>query len=195
MKKLMIAAAIVSVAVASQAGTFMWTTGDCFMPYAITSIIVGDNQAAKTSGATSSTIAGWASNGATFTATIALTYEGVTVKNEDFALAYNNKTINVDGLSNSLMELPAEGSKAIAYSIVISGTYTKNDTTYTIKSSEIKSGDNPFVLTPMSSTNPINFATGTPASWSISTSAVPEPTSGLLLLLGMAGLALRRRRA
>ena len=30
-----------------------------------------------------------------------------------------------------------------------------------------------------------------PANWS----AVPEPTSGLLMLLGMAGLALRRRRA
>ena len=27
------------------------------------------------------------------------------------------------------------------------------------------------------------------------TTAVPEPTSGLLMLLGMAGLALRRRRA
>ena len=29
----------------------------------------------------------------------------------------------------------------------------------------------------------------------VSTAAVPEPTSGLLMLLGMAGLALRRRRA
>ncbi|MCR5413849.1 MAG: PEP-CTERM sorting domain-containing protein, partial [Kiritimatiellae bacterium] len=27
------------------------------------------------------------------------------------------------------------------------------------------------------------------------TAAVPEPTSGLLMLLGVAGLALRRRRA
>lgn len=35
---------------------------------------------------------------------------------------------------------------------------------------------------------------GATATWS-STGAVPEPTSGLLILLGMAGLALRRRRA
>ncbi len=35
--------------------------------------------------------------------------------------------------------------------------------------------------------------TGSTATWS--TVATPEPTSGLLMLLGMAGLALRRRRA
>ena len=37
------------------------------------------------------------------------------------------------------------------------------------------------------------FATGT-SGWQ-STAAVPEPTSGLLMLVGLAGLALRRRRA
>ena len=35
--------------------------------------------------------------------------------------------------------------------------------------------------------------TGSATAWS--TAAVPEPTSGLLLLLGMAGLALKRKRA
>lgn len=50
------------------------------------------------------------------------------------------------------------------------------------------------------------YPTGSTASWmstnysqsnwhAVSTSSVPEPTSGLLLLLGMAGLALRRKRA
>ncbi len=32
-------------------------------------------------------------------------------------------------------------------------------------------------------------------AWTSVTSSVPEPTSGLLMLLGMAGLALRRKRA
>ena len=40
----------------------------------------------------------------------------------------------------------------------------------------------------------LKLATAIPAGWTV-TGAVPEPTSGLLMLLGMAGLALRRRRA
>ena len=40
-----------------------------------------------------------------------------------------------------------------------------------------------------------NMQSASTASGAWSTAAVPEPTSGLLMLLGIAGLALRRRRA
>ncbi|MBQ5531427.1 MAG: PEP-CTERM sorting domain-containing protein [Kiritimatiellae bacterium] len=39
-----------------------------------------------------------------------------------------------------------------------------------------------------------NGTTTSASSWA-NLKVVPEPTSGLLMLLGMAGLALRRRRA
>ena len=64
--------------------------------------------------------------------------------------------------------------------------------------------DSPFAITAVDNTGVDTFtwaagsygglaATPTAGKWSAS--AVPEPTSGLLMILGMAGLALRRRRA
>lgn len=40
-----------------------------------------------------------------------------------------------------------------------------------------------------------DFGAGSAGDWTAAPGSVPEPTSGLLLLLGAAGLALRRRRA
>lgn len=68
----------------------------------------------------------------------------------------------------------------------------------------LEDGDNTFtsavVAKSAQATSTVNIAFGNMTSqtqnasnWS--GSAVPEPTSGLLMLLGMAGLALRRRRA
>ena len=45
------------------------------------------------------------------------------------------------------------------------------------------------------STTTVGFANMTSATAASNWQSVPEPTSGLLLLLGMAGLALKRKRA
>ena len=85
------------------------------------------------------------------------------------------------------------------YSIVISGTmdaltgrgvdgdfdYSAATLTTAISGSITTAGMGATTLT-----------TATPSAWTVSgITAVPEPTSGLLMLVGLAGLALRRRRA
>ena len=73
----------------------------------------------------------------------------------------------------------------------MTATYTTADGTYTFDgtvTSGLAIGD----LGTKNVTATANF--GNIAGWTY-TANVPEPTSGLLMLLGMAGLALRRRRA
>ena len=55
-------------------------------------------------------------------------------------------------------------------------------------------GDNP-VAGQFSAQGLLSVASGSQAGKTWTTASVPEPTTGLLVLLGMAGLALRRRRA
>ena len=73
--------------------------------------------------------------------------------------------------------------------------------TYSASDAEIGTAKNYLVSATLTASTYEPPATGTPLAYSstnwgsASWAAVPEPTSGLLLLLGMAGLALKRKRA
>lgn len=83
------------------------------------------------------------------------------------------------------------------YEVIITATQTDlasySDAKWDYSGATLK-----YTATGTFKTNPSGVSTfaETPGSWTVSGAvAAPEPTSGLLMLLGMAGLALRRRRA
>ena len=107
----------------------------------------------------------------------------------DNSISFKAYTATVDGTANNT-----------AYYAVLSGSATIDGKEYELASSIT---DTKFYFTTdAAATYSINFTDGTGmtssgiGTWSsASWTAVPEPTSGLLLLLGMAGLALRRKQA
>ena len=114
---------------------------------------------------------------------------------------FGSGTVAANGAANS----PATAAGAPTLG---EGTYTSffvvfDTATPTAGSSNyaVVSGAANLTKTVGSSTGTVSFTAGSQASFLNNTAnwksygAVPEPTSGLLMLLGMAGLALRRRRA
>ena len=85
-----------------------------------------------------------------------------------------------------------------------SGTYSGGDTVsaYVVLFDATNAADAKNYAVTSVLTKPVPASGNLQMAWAFSsdtagwqTTAVPEPTSGLLMLLGMAGLALRRRRA
>ena len=81
-------------------------------------------------------------------------------------------------------------SSGSAVDFVMRATYTTADGKY-----DFYQAINDVDITGLGGTALTKTFNMTQGTWNYTANAVPEPTSGLLLLLGVAGLALRRRRA
>ena len=197
MKKLMIAAAIVCAAAMVQASSFDWSSSKA--TYGIDDSWFS-NMKAGTFDKGSVTMKSQEENHSiAYSVILAITDAAgtQTLDAKDIASYTSNKP-KASGLSSDKIWKPATDEDPAC-----SGTFTtyyqavfkdKDGNTWTLKSNEITGGVFEF-----GSQSDLKLSTGTaPTTWIATVQSpepTPEPTSGLLLLLGVAGLGLRRRRA
>lgn len=193
MKKMIIALVGVAMATAASAATVKWNASGVY-ERGSTTVMAGSSYMA------------YFVNSATLSRTDLLaTYYDSDTKQLD--LSFLSSTSAADGYSNTFRENATSGaglgasqggtltttagnSEAWTGYLVILDATSPADATYAFITDEVtkSTGANGQQAT-------IGFATLTGTQTASNWYAVPEPTSGLLLLLGMGGLALRRKRA
>jgi hypothetical protein len=174
MKKLVMALAVATIVGMAQAASFKWTTGALYAPNADGT--VGTTVASEATGTWLATVTLYSDSGCT----------------TPIAAVTGNSSSTVNAMSNAIGD--TFGGATFSYDgttlyyAVLELSYTTAAGTQTLTTDVVSTTLKKTGSTTLSFSSPIASA-----SWSAV--AVPEPTSGLLMLLGMAGLALKRKRA
>ena len=186
MKKLMIAMVAIGMAVVANAASVMWQSGTVLEP--------GGATANK-----SVTAYLWVVDAATYD-TYAANATGKAMSDAIYAAygsqtgdAYASATTTKKGLANLTDDSKSYGAGDSAYGVILYTYGTGDDLQYMGNVGKVTLESAMDASSGYMSQTLLGSTTAAATAWS--TAAVPEPTSGLLMLLGMAGLALRRRRA
>lgn len=188
MKKLMIIVALVAAAVSANAASYVWKagTGRLF-----------DGKGTETANRYAGTGYLFAAGTVSESSIVAALLDGSLSTTLGTSLSQNTFS---SGRANDYSSAFETASLENAYFVVLGKDKDGNDGVYISDYATIQASDvgNSFVT--FGSQNAYSSAfkdatAGYAGSGWYSASAVPEPTSGLLLLLGVAGLALKRKRA
>ena len=196
MKKLMIALAAIAAGVVAHAASVSWTvggiqtTGDFDNPdgteaYAAGYSVYLFNNATLSQSIMAGYIAAAATGGTDWSTALTSSSMASFVGDSEYGGGMVGGLTADNGTFTGYMVILDAGSVADASYAFITQTYSAADNSMHVISFNTFDYDN-YV-------NALDYSTAGQAgsNWT----AVPEPTSGLLMLLGMAGLALKRKRA